>query len=62
VASSADAAPADVAPATTPALSNPQVNSRRGSPSRQFSMAQVMESDEFSSYMSGVDRLNKGTL
>jgi transcriptional accessory protein Tex/SPT6 len=63
VASSADAAPADVAPATTPAAEQPSGEQPgAGRPSRQFSMAQVMESDEFSSYMSGVDRLNKGTL
>ena len=33
-----------------------------GTRSRQPSMAQVMESDEFSSYMSGVDALTRGAL
>lgn len=59
IADAADAAPADATPAPQqPAGEQAGV----GRSPRQFSMAQVMESDEFSSYMSGVDRLTKGTL
>lgn len=43
----ADATPAEVAPAEA---------------SKPLSMAQVMESDEFSNYMSGVDALQRGAL
>lgn len=46
----------------TPANEAPAAEQAAPRPSRQPSMAQVMESDEFSSYMSGVDSLTRGAL
>ena len=51
---SEETAPTEAATAETPA--QPEA------PRKAFSMEQVMESDEFSSYMSGVDTLQRGAL
>ena len=49
----AEAAPVDSAPAA---------EAKPAAPTKQPSMAQVMEMDEFSAYMSGVDSLQRGAL
>lgn len=48
--------------ATTGASSNGGNTPAEARPSRQPSMAQVMESDEFRNYMSGADALTRGAL
>jgi predicted RNA-binding protein with RPS1 domain len=53
-------APADAS--ATEASATEATPSEPVRPTRQPSMAQVMESDEFSSYMSGVDALTRGAL
>jgi len=55
-------APAVEASSTeAPATEAPAVEAPRAA-NKTFSMAQVMESDEFSSYLSGVDTLQRGAL
>ncbi len=58
----AEPAPAAEAPAAEAPTAQAPVAEGTPRPSRQPSMAQVMESDEFSSYMSGVDSLQRGAL
>jgi 4-hydroxy-3-methylbut-2-enyl diphosphate reductase len=50
------------APAQTETEAQPEAPAQSATPSRQPSMAQIMEMDEFSSYISGADALQRGAL